>query len=103
MKNQTAINFSVRVSHNTGVKLLALGLAGILCLWAEGVYAQGKWGGQSGQSGQGGQGGYGGDSSKLKVGDDALDFTLKGLDGASVTLSSFEGKKPVFLIFGSYT
>ena len=38
------------------------------------------------------------------VGEDAPDFTLKTRgDDRSVTLSQFEGKKPVVLIFGSYT
>ena len=37
------------------------------------------------------------------VGSEAPDFTLKDLDGNSVTLSSFRGSKPVFLVFGSYT
>ena len=41
---------------------------------------------------------------KLKVGDVAPDFTLKSLDGPEqVTLSDFRGKRPVVLIFGSYT
>jgi len=39
----------------------------------------------------------------LEVGQEAPDFTLKGLDGKEVALSSFRGQKPVFLIFGSYT
>jgi hypothetical protein len=34
----------------------------------------------------------------LEVGDPAPDFTLSG-----VQLSSFRGKKPVVLVFGSYT
>jgi hypothetical protein len=39
-----------------------------------------------------------------KVGTPAPDFTLKTLDGkGEVTLSSFRGKQPVVLIFGSYT
>lgn len=40
-----------------------------------------------------------------KVGDAAPDFTLKKLGDAKteVTLSSFKGKKPVVLIFGSFT
>ncbi|GIW81560.1 MAG: hypothetical protein KatS3mg105_3367 [Gemmatales bacterium] len=38
------------------------------------------------------------------VGKTAPDFTLQTLDGKSrVRLSSFAGKKPVALIFGSYT
>jgi len=40
----------------------------------------------------------------LKVGDVAPDFTLKSPDGKTEqTLSSFKGKKPVALVFGSYT
>jgi cytochrome oxidase Cu insertion factor (SCO1/SenC/PrrC family) len=41
---------------------------------------------------------------KLKVGDVAPDFTLKTQDGkGEVKLSAFRGKKPVVLVFGSYT
>lgn len=51
---------------------------------------------------------------KLKVGDPAPDFTLRLLDkqkpkkaddteAETVQLSSFKGKQPVVLIFGSYT
>ncbi len=40
----------------------------------------------------------------LKVGDLAPDFTLPATKGKTkVTLSKFKGKKPVVLIFGSYT
>ena len=42
----------------------------------------------------------------LKVGDKAPDFTLKKLNSKkkeTVTLSGFQGKKPVVLVFGSYT
>jgi hypothetical protein len=40
----------------------------------------------------------------LRVGDAAPVFKLKSLDGKSETdLASFHGKKPVVLIFGSYT
>lgn len=40
----------------------------------------------------------------LQVGDPAPDFSLKTLDGADhVSLSSFHGKRPVVLVFGSYT
>ena len=43
-------------------------------------------------------------TDRLKVGDDAPDFTLADPTGKrEVTLSSFQGKKPVVLIFGSYT
>ena len=39
-----------------------------------------------------------------KVGDLAPDFTLSDISGTqSVTLSDFRGKKPVALVFGSYT
>ena len=41
---------------------------------------------------------------KLKEGQAAPDFTLKSPDGKrTFKLSSFKGKKPVVLIFGSYT
>lgn len=41
---------------------------------------------------------------KVQEGDSAPDFELKSLDGkGTVRLSSFRGKKPVALIFGSYT
>jgi peroxiredoxin len=40
----------------------------------------------------------------LKVGDEAPDFTLETIDGkAKITLSSFHGKRPVVLVFGSIT
>lgn len=40
----------------------------------------------------------------LRIGDAAPDFTLKTPDGsAQVQLASFQGKKPVVLVFGSYT
>jgi hypothetical protein len=40
----------------------------------------------------------------LLVGDAAPDFTLARVDhSADVTLSSFRGKQPVVLVFGSYT
>ena len=51
-------------------------------------------------------------TAKLKVGDAATTFRLPQLDlrsgeakatGKSVALESFKGKKPVALIFGSYT
>ncbi|MGI8958507.1 MAG: hypothetical protein ACR2IV_01835 [Bryobacteraceae bacterium] len=41
---------------------------------------------------------------RMHVGDPAPDFTLPLLDHSSqVTLSSFQGTKPVVLVFGSYT
>lgn len=43
-------------------------------------------------------------STGLKVGDAAPAFKLKSLDGKSETdLAAFKGKKPVVLIFGSYS
>ena len=39
-----------------------------------------------------------------KAGDLAPDFTLSDISGTeSITLSDFRGKKPVALVFGSYT
>jgi hypothetical protein len=41
---------------------------------------------------------------KLKPGDDAPDFALKVRGGSQVVrLSSFTNRKPVALVFGSYT
>ena len=41
---------------------------------------------------------------RLRAGNTAADFTLPLLDhSGSVTLSSFRGKQPVVLVFGSYT
>src|SRR5262245_53466597 len=42
-------------------------------------------------------------SGRLTVGDAAPDFELSGRDRVPVRLSSFRGKQPVVLIFGSYT
>jgi len=43
-------------------------------------------------------------AGSLKVGDSAPDFVLSTSDKKSrVQLASFRGKKPVVLIFGSYT
>jgi hypothetical protein len=51
-------------------------------------------------------------TAKLREGDPAFEFTLPRLDqrsgvarptGRSVSLGSFRGRKPVALIFGSYT
>lgn len=45
-----------------------------------------------------------GDRFRLHVGEMAPNFVLKSLDGSQETdLSSFRGKKPVILFFGSYT
>ena len=43
-------------------------------------------------------------TTKLRAGDSAPDFTLRDVKKKNeVTLSSFTNKKPVVLIFGSYT
>jgi hypothetical protein len=51
-------------------------------------------------------------TAKLAVGDPAFDFALPSLDtrrgddrltGRTIRLGSFRGKKPVALVFGSYT
>jgi peroxiredoxin len=44
------------------------------------------------------------DSKAPRAGDLAPDFTLHDIEGKdSVTLSDFRGKKPVALVFGSFT
>ena len=44
------------------------------------------------------------DANALKVGQQAPQFTLKSLDGKSETrLKDYQDKKPIVLIFGSYT
>ena len=44
------------------------------------------------------------DRKAPKAGDMAPDFTLSDITGKeSVTLSEFHGKKPVVLVFGSFT
>ena len=44
------------------------------------------------------------DANAPRAGDMAPDFTLYDVDGQNpVTLSSFRGKKPVALVFGSFT
>ena len=44
------------------------------------------------------------DERAPKAGDLAPDFTLADVSGTnSITLSNFRGKKPVVLVFGSYT
>ena len=44
------------------------------------------------------------DADAPKVGDIAPDFTLHDVDGENpVRLSDFQGKKPVALVFGSFT
>jgi hypothetical protein len=42
-------------------------------------------------------------SGKLQIGQYAPDFALSGVDGDQVRLSSFRSRKPVVLIFGSFT
>lgn len=38
-------------------------------------------------------------SGRIEVGEKARDFTLIDTEGRSVTLSDFEGKKNVYLVF----
>ncbi len=38
-----------------------------------------------------------------KVGDPSPDFTLKTVDGQSITRSSYQAGKPLVLVFGSLT
>jgi hypothetical protein len=58
---------------------------------------------QRGGMQRGGRAG-GQDDQSLIVGELAPDFKIKSLDGKTETqLASFKGKKPVVLIFGSYT
>ena len=43
-------------------------------------------------------------SDTIKAGDKAPDFTLKSPDGKqTMRLSEYRGKRPVALVFGSYT
>jgi cytochrome oxidase Cu insertion factor (SCO1/SenC/PrrC family) len=39
------------------------------------------------------------DLQRIKVGQPAPDFTLEDMDGKSITLSDFRGKKTVVLVF----
>ena len=39
------------------------------------------------------------DLGRVKVGDVAPDFTLENVDGTAITLSDFQGKKDVVLVF----
>lgn len=44
------------------------------------------------------------DAQAPKIGDPAPDFELRDINGEyPILLSSFQGKKPVVLIFGSFT
>ena len=57
-----------------------------------------------GPQGAGSSSGPGFWPEKAAEGDEAPDFTLKSPDGkTSFTLSAFKNKKPVVLVFGSYT
>lgn len=39
------------------------------------------------------------DLTRVKVGDEAPDFSLAALDGRDVTLSDYRGKKKIILVF----
>lgn len=74
--------------------------------WAQPGRRPGQGRPGQGRPGQGrpGQGRSGRQPDLLKVGEQAPDFTLKSPNGKKeVALSSFKGKKPVALVFGSYT
>ncbi len=76
---------------------LAAGLC--FCLLAAGALAQQKDGKPRGPRRESPR-----REGKLKPGDVAPDFTLASLDSKQkVTLSDFRGKRPVALVFGSYT
>ena len=82
----------------TNMRILAVGLG--LTLMASVLLAQDK----AGKSRRGRPRDGGRREGKLKVGDMAPNFTLPSLDGKrKVTLRAFRGKRPVALIFGSYT
>ncbi len=75
----------------------------ILALGSAELLAQ-EDGDGSGRRRQGMRGRMMRDDDAPKVGDVAPVFTIKSLDGKSETdLASFKGKKPVLLLFGSYT
>jgi peroxiredoxin len=69
----------------SGLRVTALVLAGVLCmgglLAAQGVRAEDEF------------------EEKFKVGDKAPDFTTTDIDGKTVSLASFKGKKAVLLNF----
>ena len=77
----------------TGIAAAVFALAGLLAAAAQDRPAENPSG--SAKPAQG----------ALKTGDPAPDFKLKVLDDAekTVSLSDFKGRKPVVLIFGSYT
>jgi hypothetical protein len=43
------------------------------------------------------------ENAGLAVGETAVDFTLKDVDGNTVSLAGLLGEKPVVMIFGSFT
>ena len=79
------------------------------------AFSEGGFGGRGGRGGRGGDGGRpqrprgegerpGESAATAEEGQLAPDFKLKSVDGKrEVQLSSFAGKRPVALIFGSYT
>lgn len=92
----------LRMLLATGLSLLA-GLALILTVEAQ---TQPPQKGKKGKTGEVNTPPAKGErvKDKVKVGDTAPDFTLPNVKGGTqVTLSSFANKKPVVLIFGSYT
>jgi hypothetical protein len=49
------------------------------------------------------QSNHAGNTTSLREGELAVEFTLKDLTGTERTLSSLLGEKPVLMVFGSYT
>ena len=76
--------------------------AALVVLWGAAGAAMAERGGSG--PGRRGRGRRPSREGSLKVGDAAPDFELKRLGGKDkVRLSSFKGKHPVVLVFGSYT
>lgn len=83
---------------STAFSILLLSLIGILLLSLIGVWDA------AAQSNRGVRPGQGRMPDRLQEGDPAPDFKLRSLDGkVMIELSSLRGKKPVALVFGSYT
>jgi hypothetical protein len=76
--------------------LLLSALASAVCLSLTSLWAQGPSGKKAADRKRG--------EDRVRENDVAPDFELKTTDGKTlVKLSDFRGKKPVALVFGSYT
>jgi hypothetical protein len=88
-----------RITTMVAWRLLSIGLCGLLCWAGAGDAQQAKRGEVNTPPAKGER-----FADKLEAGDAAPDFTLPDPTGKKqITLSSFKGKKPVVMIFGSYT